>query len=139
MIITFAGIILCNGPERRKTAALGVSNLQVGGSRRTQGAGAIRAQAARVFARGNRITAISFNAAIEHESVQDAEYFCIRHEATLPDEGELVFNARGSTGTSALVKFKNAALESSTHTYRGVRTYHSYQFKCGGLPTTDDV
>lgn len=84
-----------------------------------------------VFDRGNLDENISFETTREHATIDAAELFWLKHNEEIPALADITFvTDRGSFKMHLL----GAGISAVERTYKGVRTYHTYQI-IGGIFT----
>lgn len=86
------------------------------------------------FNRGNKRCRITFGGARQHASVQDAEYFVLRHDLDLPNEGTVVFTAINAAGAEISTWLEDAVMESNESWHTGATSFHRYVI-VGGIMT----
>lgn len=132
MKISIAGFDLAKGGRE------GPQGFSVNGQRVVQAATFLRGDASRQIARGNRTTTIGFAVARGHNTIQDAERFCLEHELDVPDSGLIILTA--GEGATTVSRFLTGCVVSVESDYEGVMTVTRYTLVGGKMlkikPTT---
>ena len=119
MQITVKKFELCGGDAKAEWP----ENFSINGQRVVQPAKFLRATAAKHFNRRNTVTTIAFTLTREHASYAAAVEFALEHEATIPDEGDVVINSGNAART-----LSDCQLEVSTcDPIVGCTTVHHYR------------
>lgn len=132
MQISIAGFDLAKGGRE------GPQGLRINGQRVVQSVEFLRGDATQQIARGNRTTSISFTVTRGHNTIQDAERFCLEHELDVPDSGLITLVA--GTGGTVVSRYLTGCVSAIECVHEGTMTVTSYQLVGGKMlkqkPTT---
>ncbi len=105
--------------------------LTINGKQQVQSVPLLRAAAAGVYPRGNRINTVTFAVTREHASHGAAEGFLFFHAARLPASGNLTFLCEDVDGGAVCYRAEAAAVSSDKGSQLGMTTTHQYTVVCG--------
>jgi len=126
--------ILADGGSARGTGKMiGPDGLRIVGAVNAQIAERLRADNAKVYNRENARSEISFRVWREFNSDLDAEYWLLRHAATVQREDTLYMYAQASNGNTTRVTVSNCVLTLAEISHQGVSVFIAYQITGGAI------
>ena len=112
-----------------------VQNFRIDGGRIIQPTQLFRADDQAFYNRKNRTTQVSFDVQIEHDDIQAAEVYVLENAAGLIADGTVIFSATAESG-NVVQRFLIGIIETTSASYIGVTTRHSYRINGGSILKT---
>lgn len=130
---TTSTVLADGGASRALGSNIGPEGLRIVGAVSSQLAEFLRGDNAKVFKRGNHRTEVSFRVYREFAGELAAEYWMVRHAASVDREDTLYLDAQDGNGNTTRVTLSNCVLTIAELSHIGVGVNIAYQIIGGQI------